>query len=648
MTGACLACHEDTASQLSEQTGLHGLLSSSLSQNCAKCHSEHHGRRFRLTNRRSFALAGVPDPNHFDHAGLAFQLTGKHLAISCKQCHPLAEVKVLPKGQKRFQGLNQKCTSCHEDVHEGALGQDCAACHGQEQPFRSVAKFQHAKAFPLVGVHGKVACVDCHQKETLHAVDCLSSRPPGGETSSLSVRACRECHVSPHNERFLSEASSQLGLEPGRSCEHCHGVLLGTFRGTNAWMDPKLHLAAGFPLTAPHDNVSCQECHQGFGEPKTVSAEFSHCYPGRSPDDCGACHTDPHQGQFAHGPFAGSECLTCHERRSFRPHTFTALQHAKTHFPLTGPHKSVSCRRCHWRSVENHGSDGRTISTRIFHGTPAACRACHGDPHQGQFEEGSFRGADCLTCHERDSFRPPSFTLAQHDATRFPLTGAHRAVSCNRCHLMDGDRRREAGRDASTRIFHGTPSQCDACHRDVHAGAFDRPGSPAVVAGKEGCARCHVTEGFDKLRPETFDHGLWTGYELTGAHAHVRCAACHQKSSVPNSLGRRFGKASGKDCQSCHPDPHIGQFGRTPQADCSRCHVVSNSFRDLVFDHQTDSRFRLDPVHAKLECSACHKRHRLRGAGTAIRYKPLGTKCGDCHVPSGSNPRRASKRTRFK
>lgn len=76
MVGSCLACHEEIEVQLAAQGGLHGLISGDLSQNCPKCHSEHHGNEFRMINRRSFALAGIADPEHFDHAGLDFDLGG--------------------------------------------------------------------------------------------------------------------------------------------------------------------------------------------------------------------------------------------------------------------------------------------------------------------------------------------------------------------------------------------------------------------------------------------------------------------------------------------------------------------------------------------------------------------------------------------
>jgi len=54
--------------------------------------------------------------------------TGRHVT-TCAQCH-----KPLPAGAPGAKPVpNYKvtatCTACHTDVHRGALGPDCAACH---------------------------------------------------------------------------------------------------------------------------------------------------------------------------------------------------------------------------------------------------------------------------------------------------------------------------------------------------------------------------------------------------------------------------------------------------------------------------------------------------------------------------------------
>ena len=66
----------------------------------------------------------------------------------------------------------------------------------------------------------------------------------------------------------------------------------------------------------------------------------------------------------------------------------------------------------------------------------ANCSDCHRqDPHRGQF------GKDCQSCHVVDGFEKVSFN---HDHTRFPLTGKHAAVSCQKCHPQKRCRQRRS------------------------------------------------------------------------------------------------------------------------------------------------------------------------------------------------------------
>ncbi|MBI5364774.1 MAG: hypothetical protein HZA53_16480 [Planctomycetes bacterium] len=743
MSGACNVCHAEIARQIEKKTGFHGTLAVDATR-CATCHSEHHGEAFQLVTPQVFALAGVSDPTKYDHAHLAYALEGRHAALACKDCHKQADVELLKRGDKRFLGLAQRCESCHEDVHQGKLP-DCAACHGQEHPFKEVAKFVHVASFPLVGAHLGPKCTDCHPKNTQHAIEDERVRAsiaaaPSAEPALLE-RACQECHASPHTERFLAEMARQRRVQPGAACAACHPTAHASFADARATVTQAEHAAAGFALDGPHAKLACKDCHAPVERvdeavERATFASFKRLYPGRAEDDCAACHGDPHFGQFASGAFAGARCTACHAQAHFTPAAFDVALHDKAAFKLTGAHQAVACGDCHAETRSVALKDKPKLE-RVFHGTKATCRACHADVHDAQFDRATLPALvegkqDCERCHDTQSFTKPSSKFDHTRWTEFPLEGAHARAECATCHVPRA-KPDVAGRTfgrASER-FPGDAARCSTCHADVHAGAFDTAAFPKAVDGREGCARCHSTETF-RVAAKEFDHGRWTKYPLEGAHARAACETCHPRAARPDALGRTLGRcavkagdaaarctschvdvhagafdraptpatldgktgcvrchtvetfrvatkdfdharftgfalagahaplecvkchapvktrdgkaelqspARGAACADCHVDPHAAQFARAGRTECASCHRDGPDWKALVFDHQRDARYALDKTHAKVACSACHKPALLPDGSKAVRYKPLGVNCGDCHDPRGAKPR---------
>ncbi len=616
LSSSCAVCHRDVQDEIARGSGLHGSLPREEAEACGRCHGEHQGKGFQPVNRLSFSLAGIQDSSVYAHETIDFLLSGKHLELECTRCHAHADAGELQKGQKRFLGLNQTCTSCHKDVHEGAYGPQCQSCHGQLEPFKSVPLFRHTEAFPLIGGHAGLACASCHDPGTLAG---KAASPPG------SVRSCVACHRSPHGDDFLSRIAQPISLAPKETCTRCHTAEQGTFLGPHATVTRKQHAALGFPLTAPHHQLTCGACHAEYGKaiPGNPVDAYHRRYPGRAPDDCKSCHKDPHRGEFEIGAFKGRDCLSCHSRQAFAPAEFDMTKHDEV-FRLEGRHRKLRCDECHRKS--------EAPGPRDFRGIPVDCRSCHKDPHGGQFDKPIYLGGDCRSCHTQSAWKPPTFTVEMHRKTSFALTGAHLGTSCNRCHA---DPAAVAAEKPCPRKFSGVSGSCAACHKDVHRGAFDGPGRPAEVAGLKDCARCHGTESFGALTSTTFDHPLWTGYALNGAHATLECGSCHGRTAAPDTTGRRLGFAAGKTCQSCHSDPHVAQFGPTESVNCATCHREEGTFKNISFNHEKNSRFPLDDVHAKLDCAKCHKPMPVGDGVKAIRYKPLGTKCRDCHDPRG-------------
>lgn len=604
MAESCLECHVDIGAQTRRGAGLHGALGEE-AERCAACHSEHHGADFPMVNRISFVRAGIENPSHFDHALVGWPMAGRHLELSCSECHEHAAAAVLPEGAKRYLGLDRTCAGCHEDPHGGLLTQDCARCHRQDS-FRALQAVDHDRALPLEGGHAGVTCRTCHAGGEAHALEALL-----GGSASPRPRTCLDCHRSPHSEGFVQGAAGPAAVAVDAGCGVCHLAEHSSFRPGDLSVTSAQHAASGFPLEPPHAEIACGACHRPEKEP------FGARYPGREADDCAACHADPHDGQFR-----DASCLDCHDRLRFQPHGFTAERHAATKLPLTGGHLETECHSCHRESAP-----GRA---RIFAGTPADCEGCHVDAHRGFF--GRFakeeEPARCAACHATTSFRE-ALPFDHPRWTGFALRGAHAQDACESCHqrTREPDRAGRTFGEVSRRF--GRVENCGSCHRDVHGGRFDGPGRPREVEGRSSCARCHTETSFRDF-PGGFDHATWTGFPLEGAHGTVGCTGCHAPLRRPDAQGRTWARAQGARCADCHDDPHAGQFRVSGVTDCRRCHRSAMSFSDLTFRHDVDSRFRLGQAHAKVACAACHTPMRF-GDREIVRYRPIPHRCSDCH-----------------
>jgi hypothetical protein len=607
----CIVCHDPIGKQRAARQGLHGSMPPEKLASCEQCHPEHHGDTAPLIASHAFAGSGVDDPLRYDHRHVRdYALAGSHLALPCARCHSAADAKAAPAGG-RFLGLSQTCSSCHEDVHRGIYGTGCVQCHGQDQPFRMAPGFRH-ESLPLRDAHARVTCAECHALGSAHDIAALQLKPQ-------PTRACNACHQDPHHGpsdvKVSGKQINALHIAADTAdCSRCHAAT----EWRAAKVTPEQHAKFGVPLRGVHATTDCVVCHGNQQQqPRYTSAQTRI-------DDCAVCHQNPHQGDMValataqQGPAQG--CAGCHgdADAKFRRGSMTLAQHDFTGFVLSSPHAKLDCAKCHQGELHAQRFPGRKASN---------CRACHQDTHKGQFDHEP-RFAQCTACHIETTFRPHAFDLAAHERTPFPLTGSHQAVACQLCHKNE--------LATGVRAFHGQKSACSDCHQDVHQGKFDAAGRPVAVDGRIGCQRCHDTKAFTPVA--TFDHRLWTGYPLEGAHQRVECTGCHTPKNEPGE--RRLGPPAGTRCADCHRDVHQGQFvlGGDQAADCARCHGLED-FKKPHFDHQKDSRFPLDKQHRDLACTKCHKSYESP-SGPVVRYKPLGITCGDCHQLGAKGIRR--------
>jgi hypothetical protein len=620
MTSSCLDCHELIKTHIGLKEGMHGTLPDGKVEQCGLCHSEHHGAGFAIVNRQSFREAGVPDPAAFDHERVGWRMEGKHLEQECSKCHANADVGLLEAGAHRYVGLDQDCSKCHEDAHEGRMKLGCAQCHGQ-QGFKQLHSLGHERFLPLIGGHGDVGCRTCHPEGDAHSLEALGERQ-----SPLEPRSCRDCHADQHDPSFLDGVSELVDLKVGAACVTCHVAAHESFRAADLTVSPEMHAASGYSLAFPHDTQACKQCHD------PALPQFKDRYPGRDQDTCSACHADPHGGQFETGPFSQGDCLACHERERFAPHTIGLKEHERTELPLDGAHDDLECQECH--AVPREGA------ARVFRGTPSDCDGCHGDAHGGFFAPfaqtlDAVPHGICASCHDTEDFTGDDYGAFDHAVHGvFAIDGAHAQAECEACHVRDQEPDpfgRTFGRIVQLR---GRVEGCVTCHEDVHEGEFEGPGLPRQVEGRTGCSRCHTTASFRSL-VTGWDHRRWTGFALDGEHGRLACSACHAPirapAGAPGTAGRTWERALGNRCNDCHEDAHAGQFDKAGSTSCERCHETAVGWDVIDFDHERESRFPLGEAHREVACASCHLPPEGGGAHAAVVYRPMEMDCVACH-----------------
>jgi len=489
---------------------------------------------------------------------------------NCTQCHVLGE-KV----------SNNKCLDCHSllkkrielgkgyHVSSDVKGKTCVECHNDHhgRNFEMIRfdkdTFKHdLTGYALVGAHQKLDCKACHQTQFISDKE-ISKK----EYTYLGLgTSCLSCHQDYHQESLSSD------------CLSCHDM--DRFAPASKFQ----HAKTKFPLEGKHQKVACDKCHKL----EIVKGEKFQHFKGLEFNNCKSCHTDVHKNKF------GNKCSECHSVNSFRSLiALNSFDHNRSNFKLVGKHKQVDCKACHTGSY----------TTPIAH---KRCSNCHQDIHEGQFTKNN-QSPDCKHCHTQEGFESSTFSIADHNKSKFVLEGAHLATACFFCHKKEDKWQ-----------FRNIGESCVDCHKNIHKGFIRERFFP-----KENCENCHVVSSWSDVQ---FDHQQ-TSFNLLGAHSLQTCRACHFKEDEEAQITQQFTGLE-DDCLSCHQDEHHKQFEQDGKTDCLRCHSFNN-WQASKFNHD-NSQFKLEGEHLNVQCDACHK----IVEENHIEYKQYKLKdfqCATCH-----------------
>ena len=210
-----------------------------------------------------------------------------------------------------------------------------------------------------------------------------------------------------------------------------------------------------------------------------------------------------------------------------------------------------------------------------------------------------------------------------HNATLFPLVGAHARVPCEDCH--------KSGLPAK-----GLPRTCNVCHVQggMRASTF-KPPLHIPVSPTQQCSDCHNQNAWT---PAVMVHTSDMFGQCSRCHnnsqargkppAHLpttaSCDACHTSGAwTPTKAVMHDASTVGR-CSTCHNGTIAS--GKTPfhvptTAQCDTCHTSTVTWLNALYTHDPSSWGR---------CSSCHNYNTARGKGA--NHIPTSSQCDTCHT----------------
>jgi cytochrome b subunit of formate dehydrogenase len=236
---------------------------------------------------------------------------------------------------------------------------------------------------------------------------------------------------------------------------------------------------------------------------------------------------------------------------------------------------------------------------------------------------------------------PSPATLLQHFNETIVMPGdlylPHRNQvargECMKCHGLTADMQNE---------------KCLACHEKISDRMALNVGFHGTFSGE--CISCHTEHAgaSGPIKPfnrDAFNHDL-AAFRLQGKHRDVACEKCHRKTNDVSTVEFFIGHPH-DTCTACHDDPHVPTLG----SECTTCHTPQGwKGKDLLFEHNIDSDFKLQGKHRDVACDKCHRKTHDVSTVTSFISHPketcaachedphaptLGSECTTCHTPQG-------------
>jgi hypothetical protein len=356
---SCLTCHEH-----SDPNG-YGVKPPSQA-NCLLCHRQSEAMPPTI---RKGQVRRLPLPmNHKLHVG--------QNQIDCTVCH--VQEPDRPLGIATLG--HEACAVCHTAgsmppyVQGDPQGLSCKACHGSAEEEPANPESLRYMRSHLIRSFGRVGDVSFTH---LTHVTFSPGGAPGGAGPPMDCRACHADAWDAETKEQISKVgmqgclechrqSSNLGLEPPRSCAGCHlheraGSMPQNEFLQNKPLDHTVLFRRNHAEAARNNAPMCASCHVGV-DPNDGS-RCDTCHMVMKPRDHTAGFRDRVHGRQAQ--IDATRCTTCHRaERCESCHRETP----KSHFPLNV-----------WVEKGLHGSRGRLelSSCLTCHRFEQTCSRCH-------------------------------------------------------------------------------------------------------------------------------------------------------------------------------------------------------------------------------------------------------------------------------